>query len=234
MSVSLRLGDCMEVMQSLKEGSVELVLCDPPYGLEFMGADWDRLQGYTTDTGFKGLVLPRQRKRNVQCPECGLWIYSHAPNVCSCGGVRRLQMITMQSWHVGWTAGAFKALVPGGELWAFSSSRTAHRLAGAMDSVGFVDISLKAWAYGSGFPKGLNIGKSIDRILGTERKVVGQAKGIGSNSGESRYNWNNPEDEKNRSLYDMTAPGSPEAARWEGWNTALKPSWEPLVVGRKP
>lgn len=28
--------------------------------------------------------------------------------------------------------------------------------------------------------------------------------------------------------------GSPEAALWDGWHTALKPSWEPVIVGRKP
>jgi len=30
------------------------------------------------------------------------------------------------------------------------------------------------------------------------------------------------------------APGSPEGKRWDGWNTALKSAWEPVVVGVKP
>ena len=32
----------------------------------------------------------------------------------------------------------------------------------------------------------------------------------------------------------VTAPATPEAAQWEGWGTALKPAFEPIVVARKP
>lgn len=31
-----------------------------------------------------------------------------------------------------------------------------------------------------------------------------------------------------------TAPATPAAQEWEGWGTALKPAFEPVVVGRKP
>jgi len=33
---------------------------------------------------------------------------------------------------------------------------------------------------------------------------------------------------------DITAPATPEAQRWQGWGTALKPAHEPIVVARKP
>ena len=36
-------GDCVEVMAGLPESSVDAVVCDPPYGLEFMGKDWDSM-----------------------------------------------------------------------------------------------------------------------------------------------------------------------------------------------
>src|ERR1035437_4370727 len=29
-------------------------------------------------------------------------------------------------------------------------------------------------------------------------------------------------------------PATPEASKWEGWGTALKPAWEPIVMARKP
>jgi site-specific DNA-methyltransferase (adenine-specific) len=32
----------------------------------------------------------------------------------------------------------------------------------------------------------------------------------------------------------LTAPATPEAARWSGWGTALKPAWEPIALFRKP
>jgi site-specific DNA-methyltransferase (adenine-specific) len=33
---------------------------------------------------------------------------------------------------------------------------------------------------------------------------------------------------------DITAAATPEAQRWDGWGTALKPSHEPIIVARKP
>ena len=34
-------GDCLEVMRTLDENSIDTIITDPPYGLEFMGKDWD-------------------------------------------------------------------------------------------------------------------------------------------------------------------------------------------------
>jgi len=32
----------------------------------------------------------------------------------------------------------------------------------------------------------------------------------------------------------ITAPATEAAQQWTGYGTALKPSWEPVCVGRKP
>jgi DNA modification methylase len=34
-------GDCLDVMARMPEASVDSVVTDPPYGLEFMGKEWD-------------------------------------------------------------------------------------------------------------------------------------------------------------------------------------------------
>ena len=34
--------------------------------------------------------------------------------------------------------------------------------------------------------------------------------------------------------YDITAPATSEAQRWDGWGTALKPAIEPIILARKP
>lgn len=34
-------GDCLDVMPTLPADSVDSIVCDPPYGLGFMGKDWD-------------------------------------------------------------------------------------------------------------------------------------------------------------------------------------------------
>src|SRR5699024_7058447 len=37
-----------------------------------------------------------------------------------------------------------------------------------------------------------------------------------------------------RRVLDITAPATPEAQQWDGWGTALKPAFEPIVLARKP
>jgi site-specific DNA-methyltransferase (adenine-specific) len=41
-SVTIHTGDCREVMRTLADASIDAVITDPPYGLGFMGKDWDR------------------------------------------------------------------------------------------------------------------------------------------------------------------------------------------------
>lgn len=39
--IDLRLGDCLEVLKTLPDNSVDSIVTDPPYGLSFMGKKWD-------------------------------------------------------------------------------------------------------------------------------------------------------------------------------------------------
>ena len=36
------LGDCLEVLPDLPDNSIDLIVTDPPYGIGFMGKDWDK------------------------------------------------------------------------------------------------------------------------------------------------------------------------------------------------
>jgi site-specific DNA-methyltransferase (adenine-specific) len=141
---------------------------------------------------------------------------------------------------------AYQLLKPGGHLLAFSSSRTYHRMAVAIEDSGFNIRDQIMWLYGSGFPKSLNIGKAIDKKLGAKRKVVGQ-KTAGALSGNSKFNdaktgtisrnHSNPTQSYKSGkagMYDVTEPTTPEAKQHEGWGTAIKPAHEPIVMARKP
>jgi site-specific DNA-methyltransferase (adenine-specific) len=46
----LLIGDCIEQMRTLEADSVDAIVTDPPYGLEFMGKEWD---GFGTPLGFQ-------------------------------------------------------------------------------------------------------------------------------------------------------------------------------------
>jgi site-specific DNA-methyltransferase (adenine-specific) len=41
MTYTLHTGDCRDVMATLPAESVDAIVCDPPYGLSFMGKGWD-------------------------------------------------------------------------------------------------------------------------------------------------------------------------------------------------
>ena len=122
-----------------------------------------------------------------------------------------------------------RVLKPGGHLLAFGGTRTYHRMACAIEDAGFEIRDCIQWLYGSGFPKSHDISKAIDKKLGAEREVVG----IGL-SGKSAGMQNlGPSGIKGGS-FDITAPATELACKWEGWGTHLKPANEPIVLARKP
>ena len=43
--IDLRLGDCLEVMRTMPENSVDSIVTDPPAGIAFMGKGWDKDKG---------------------------------------------------------------------------------------------------------------------------------------------------------------------------------------------
>ena len=120
--------DCLHAMQGLEDNTIDSIVTDPPYGLSFMGKDWDH--------GIPGVVF----------------------------------------WQE-----ALRIAKPGCHLLAFGGTRAFHRLAVAIEDAGWDIRDTLMWVYGSGFPKSHNL------------------------KGE-----------------------------WQGYGTALKPAWEPVIVARKP
>lgn len=176
-------GDCIARMRDLPDASIDAVVTDPPYGLDFMGKAWDR---YTP--------------------------------------------LDFEQWCATWAAEALRVLKPGGHLLAFGGSRTWHRLAAGTEDAGFEVRDSIAWLYGSGFPKSLDVSKAIDKAAGAEREVVGTRPGQDITGG----NYNSAAGSPRVDLKITGAPATPEAAAWQGWGTALKPAFEPIVVARKP
>jgi site-specific DNA-methyltransferase (adenine-specific) len=122
-----------------------------------------------------------------------------------------------------------RVLKPGGHILAFGGSRTWHRLAVAIEDSGFEMRDSIAWLYGSGFPKSHNISKAIDKLHGAEREVVGSPIADDIRGGNMHA-----ENRGQRHTIDITASATDDAKKWDGWGTALKPAFEPIVVGRKP
>ena len=130
----------------------------------------------------------------------------------------------------------FRVLKPGGHLLAFGGTRTYHRIAVAIEDAGFEIRDSIHWTYGSGFPKSLNISKAIDKAAGAEREIVGYSKGVvvEDNQGYGGIARGGVGVEQKSADIPVTAPSTPDAQKWNGWGTALKPSHEPVIVARKP
>ena len=130
-----------------------------------------------------------------------------------------------------WARECLRVLKPGGALIAFAATRTVHRLTVAIEDAGFDIRDQIGWLQWQGFPKSLDCSKAIDALHGAEREVVGRGK-----------SWNRPDSKAgdparmnaSPGSYDLTAPATSDAKRFEGYGTALKPAFEPAVLARKP
>jgi hypothetical protein len=71
-------------------------------------------------------------------------------------------------------------------------------------------------------------------VVGEVLRVISSGR-VAKNKGEHGVPANMERfHEYKTGMVPVTAPLTPEAKQWDGWGTALKPSWEPVVVGRKP
>jgi site-specific DNA-methyltransferase (adenine-specific) len=130
-----------------------------------------------------------------------------------------------------------RVLKPGGHLLAFFGTRTYHRGVVAIEDAGFEIRDQIGWAFGSGFPKSLDVGKAIDAALGAEREVVGSklgTRGADGTGAETQMPGKATGISQVKCQIPITAPATPEAQQWQGWGTGLKPAWEPIAVARKP
>jgi hypothetical protein len=107
-------ADCLEALPKLPADSVDAIVTDPPYGLEFMGQEWDRLgdvgraphAGFPEDPGFKGFRLASySASANVKCQRCGRWRRAAPKQSCKCGldavwpNVRAVEGRRIQEWR---------------------------------------------------------------------------------------------------------------------------------------
>ena len=201
-------GDCVEQMRLLPEASVDAVVTDPPYGINFMGKAWD------APGGMLGQMATGDEQR-------GAYAYggSHSR------GYADNDNAAFGAWCETWLTECLRVLKPGGHLLAFGGTRTWHRLAVAVEDAGFEIRDSMAWLYGSGFPKSLDVSKAIDRAAGA---LAHESKGF-IVAGQTGKLINPP-----TKGYVPPAPATDAAKQWQGWGTALKPAFEPIVVARKP
>jgi DNA modification methylase len=243
-------GDCLEVLRSMPDNSVDSVVTDPPYGLSFMGKHWD-----------------------YDVPSVDIWseclrVLKPGGHLLSFAGSRTYHRIACAIEDAGfeirdqimWIYGSGfpksldigKAIDKEQHKILFSLSELQDKLNDRRREMG---LTLKQINIMLGAPEnsGLAAHKFCDKtqpqyptreqmtILDkelslngelwtlydkVEREVIGQGK-AGLTAG-SIANF------AGSKVFDLTAPATDEARQWQGFGTALKPAHEPICVARKP
>ena len=149
-SHQILVGDCIEMMRTLPDNSIDSVVTDPPYGIRFMGKSWD------------GKDIEDRAAYRASMP-------SHASACGPNGGHRSIAaeagkydltpaaMLAFQAFTLEWATECLRVLKPGGHLLSFAAARTYHHMAVGIEMAGFEIRDQIMWVFGSGFPKSHNL-----------------------------------------------------------------------------
>lgn len=242
MTYQLHHGDCLEVLRSMPDCSVDSIVTDPPYGLSFMGKKWD-----------------------YDVPSVEVWaeclrVLKHGGHLLAFAGTRTQHRMAVRIEDAGFEIRDMIAWVYG------SGFPKSHDVSKAIDKHGrgamvreklkrFAALrgidgkwleehgvasaaSFRDWTDGGHVPSDKNwqlvraaLGVTPEEEAAFEREVVGKAAWKTLNEAPMVGADCSAE---NRSFKDITAPATEAAKQWQGWGTALKPALEPITVARKP
>lgn len=131
-------GDCLEVMKSFPDNHFSAIVTDPPYGLHFMGKDWDNYAKGKVKVGRKILGT----HSNSEAHEAAR--YDEARND------------EFQDFMTEVSLEALRVSKPGAHLLMFGAPRRFHRQVCALEDAGWEIRDCLMWIFASGFPKSHN------------------------------------------------------------------------------
>jgi len=207
-------GDAIEEMKKLSENSIDACVTDPPYNLTSVTKRFQHSN--------------RENEKYATNAEHG---YGRMLRASMGGFMGKEWDGTGISFDVKLWEEVYRVLKPGAHILVFGGTRTYHRMVCAVEDAGFECRDMINWVYGSGFPKSLDIAKSLDKINGKEREEFEnplKAKQTSSHGKTIALNA------KNGVGIISPIPVSEEAIQWSGWGSNLKPSHEPILLARKP
>ncbi|AYQ98437.1 hypothetical protein KIMCHI1738_46 [Corynebacterium phage Kimchi1738] len=205
-------GDCLEKLKKIPSNSISAIVTDPPYGLSNTKPAQvaDVLKAWVTgDT----TVVPAKK-----------------------GGFMGKDWDSFVPPPAVWEE-CMRVLKPGGHMAVFAGARTQDLMGLSIRLAGFEIRDTLGWIYGSGFPKSHNISKAIDKAAGAEREVKllpTAATAYSASAGNHRPWMDEAAENGGMRVVAGDTPVTDDAARWNGWGTALKPAIEPVILARKP
>jgi len=218
-------GDCRVSLGAMEDESVDAIVTDTPYGLSTLLDPWnlDRESLWQKLTAGKAELPIKTLMR--------AWLDTGENPVMKGRGFMGKEWDALVPPPNTWLS-AWRPLKPGGALLAFGGTRTAALIEMSIRFAGFeIDDQIATWLYGQGMPKRVRLDLKIDQHFGKdkERPVTGKATS-GASAGMQLLG---PSGIKGGD-YDIKGPATPEAARFVGYDRALRPGFEPIIVARKP
>lgn len=249
-------GSCLDRLPELADESVDAVVCDPPYELGFMGKSWDS-SGIAYDVNVwkeclrvlkpGGHVLAFGGSRTwhrlaVAVEDAGFelrdsiaWLYgSGFPKSLDVSkaidkgtGENKQRQLKFVNWmrSTGITAKQIND--------ATKTQMSSHYIGLSQPVIATADLFDKLRPYLPEIPE--EIERLVAERTGIEWTAYKNREVIGQKEWSNSANHFIPgENHAKRVNLDITAAATAEAQKWQGWGTALKPAFEPVVVGRKP
>lgn len=246
MTHQLHHGDCLEVLRSMPDCSVDSIVTDPPYGLSFMGKKWD-YDVPSVDVWVECLRVLKpgghllafagtrtQHRMAVRIEDAGFEIRDMIAWVYGSGFPKSLDVSKAIDKRGGAQVAWFG---PWFRKWREQNGVSQKQVAALFPSkTGGLTGCVANWelSFNMPTPEQFNLirdkfGLPFDSIDEAEREVVSIDLGS-SRPGFSGDRYG----DVSISEYNITAPATPAAKQWQGWGTALKPALEPITVARKP
>ena len=251
----VRHGDCRDIMRTLPDNSVDAIVSDPPYGLAFMGKEWDHgvpgvefwtealrvakpgahLVAFGGTRTFHRLAVAIE-DAGWEVRDCLSWLYgSGFPKSHDIGKAIDKHGGTPPSWFGPWF-----------RKWREQHGVTQKQVAALFPSkTGNLTGCVANWELGFNLPtpEQFNVirdtfGLPFASIEAAEREVVG-SKVVNGQEGTAGGYANGIAsvrglDVAQKREIDITRPATDAAKQWDGWGTALKPAYEPIILARKP
>src|SRR3990167_3168401 len=165
MPLRLLLGDCIEQMRLLEVESVDALVSDPPYGIGFMGREWDTFTPEYISKRQAQSVKDTLQKHSPNANLRGRTVGAHSTP----SGIEYDYTVKglrgFQAWTELWAREAFRVLKPGAHAVVCGAPRAYHRMASGLEDAGFEIRDCLAWLFSSGFPKSLNLGEGLGTAL---------------------------------------------------------------------
>src|SRR3989338_573358 len=133
-------ADAMKILPKIENGSIDVVLTDPPYFLDKLDNGWNHKEVSNQNNQYTIKSLPAGMKFD------------------------REQGRRFYSWYLEISKEVFRVLKPGGFFFSFSSPRLYHRMACAIDDVGFEIRDAFIWLYTQNQAKAMGLDHLINKM----------------------------------------------------------------------